>query len=124
MVAFPVAAVRGFCRALLVLNVLYCLLAAAQEGLPGWHMFESVEPIDHELRDRDGQVIDVRAVLPKNANLVDRTELRSIVAWICEHEPARAPFTYREQPRRHEQAPLVVQLEPIGRDGCKIHAPH
>lgn len=114
---------KSICRALLVLNIFYCFLAAAQEGLPGWHMFESVEPIDHELRDKDGQLIDIRTVLPKNANLTDRTELRSVVAWICEHQPERAPFTYRETPRRKERLPFQVQLEPVGRDGCKIHAP-
>jgi len=88
--------VRSLCRALLVMNVLYCLLAAAQEGLPGWHMFESVETIDHELRDRDGAVIDVRAWLPRGAHVVERSELRRIVAFVCAKERARGPFTYQE----------------------------
>ena len=88
---------RSLCRALLVLNVLYCLLAAAQEGLPGWHMFEAVESLEHELRDREGNLVDVREWLPRGANLVDRSELRRIVGFVCERERARGPFTYSER---------------------------
>ena len=87
---------KSLCRALLVLNVLYCILAALQEGIPGWHMFESVERLDHELRDRDGRPLDIRAWLPRGANVVDRGELRRIVKFVCEKERARAPFTYAE----------------------------
>ncbi|MBX3193175.1 MAG: hypothetical protein KF819_39695 [Labilithrix sp.] len=87
---------RSLCRALLVLDVLYCCLAAAQEGLPGWHMFESVEKIDHTLVDRDGRAVDVRAFLPRGANVVDRGELRRVVEHVCSKERARAPFTYEE----------------------------
>lgn len=111
---------KSLCQALLVLNVLYCLLAAAQEGVPGWHMFESVEPLDHELRDRTGGLVDVRASLPRGANLVDRGELRKVVEFICQKEPARAPFTYLEPSRN-----VSVQLHPhVGADGCKVHASH
>jgi hypothetical protein len=106
---------KSVCRALLVLNVLYCLLAAAQEGLPGWHMFESVERLDHTLRDRDGVPIDVRASLPRGAHLVDRGELRAIVTWICEHERARAPFVYEEGSPPTLRATLDAD--------CRIHAP-
>jgi hypothetical protein len=109
--------VKSLCRALLVLNVLYCLLAAAQEGVPGWHMFESVEPLDHELRDRAGERVDVRAALPRGANLVDRGELRKIVAFVCAKEAARGPFTYVEPSKG-----LEVRLDPgAGPDGCKVH---
>ena len=112
---------KSLCRALLVMNVLYCVLAAAQEGIPGWHMFESVEPLDHVLRDRDGRVVDVREWLPRGANLVDRSELRKIVAFVCEKERARAPFTYAEP-----SAKLEVTLggeQGSGPKGCVIHAP-
>jgi hypothetical protein len=104
--------VRSLCRALLVLNVLYCLLAAAQEGLPGWHMFESVETVGHELRDRDGELVDVRAWLPRGANVVDRSELRRIVGFVCAKERARGPFTYREGPS--------AVPETLG-DDCRAH---
>jgi hypothetical protein len=116
---------KALCRALLVMNVLYCLLAAAQEGLPGWHMFESVETIDHELRDRDGNVVDVRAWLPRGANLVDRGELRKVVAFVCEREAARQPFTY-EEPSRGLRVTLGAGAGAsagAGADGCKVHAP-
>lgn len=102
---------RTVCRALLVLDVLYCTLAAAQEGLPGWHMFESVEDLEHELRDRDGHLVDVRSWLPRGANVVDRGELRRIVGFVCTRVPDKAPFTYSER---------GVDLT-IG-DDCKIHA--
>ena len=112
-------AVKALCRALLVLNVLYCLLAAAQEGVPGWHMFESVEPLAHSLTDRTGAPIDVRAYLPRGANLVDRGELRKVAALVCQNEPARGPLTYVE-PR----AGIDVQLDArLGPEGCKVHAP-
>ena len=114
---------RSLCRALLVLNVLYCLLAAAQEGIPGWHMFESVEPLDHELRDRAGQRVDVRAFLPRGANLVDRGELWKVVGFVCAREATRGPFTYVE-PANHPGKRLEVHLDPAaGPDGCKVHAP-
>ena len=108
---------RSLCRALLVLNVLYCLLAAAQEGIPGWHMFESVEPLDHVLRDREGRVLDVREYLPRGANLVDRGELRKVVAFVCERERAWAPFTYAEP-----STGLEVTLSGSGPKGCIVHA--
>ncbi len=109
---------KSLCRALVVLNVLYCVLAAAQPGLPGWHMFESVEALDHELRDRDGQLVDVRTFLPRGANVVDRGELRAIVRFICEKDRTRAPFTYLELSRS-----VQVTLDPIASaDGCRVHA--
>jgi hypothetical protein len=111
---------RSLCRALLVLNVLYCVLAAAQEGLPGWHMFESVETLDHELVDRDGRDVDIRAWLPRGVNLVDRGELRAIVAFVCERELARAPFTYVEPSRGTH---VTLGANATGGEGCKVHAP-
>ena len=84
------------CRALLVLDVLYCVLAAAQEGLPGWHMFESVEKLP-AVTDREGAPLDYRAYLPRDAWLTDRKELEAIVGFICKKEPARAPFHVGEK---------------------------
>ena len=104
---------RSVCWALLVLNLLYCALAVAQEGLPGWHMFESVESLDHELLDKDGQRVDVRDWLPRGANIVDRAELRRIVSFVCTRERQRAPFTYAE--------PSRIVRTTLG-DDCKIHA--
>ena len=36
----------SLCRALLVLDVAYCVLALAEDRLPGWKMFEDVERFD------------------------------------------------------------------------------
>ena len=112
---------KSLCRALLVMNVLYCLLAAFQEGVPGWHMFESVEPLGHELRDRDSRVVDVRDYLPRGANLVDRGELRKIVAFVCERERARAPFHYVEPGTGLD---VTLGAEGSGPKGCIVHAGH
>lgn len=116
---------RSLCRALLVLNVLYCLLAAAQEGLPGWHMFESVEALDHELRDRDGALVDIRSWLPRGANVVDRGELRAIVRFICENDRVHAPYTYVEPSRGVHVTldPAALTKPAASADGCKVHAP-
>jgi hypothetical protein len=108
---------RALARALLVLNVLYCALAVAQDGLPGWHMFESVESLEHEFRDGAGERVDVRAWLPRGANLVSRSELHAIVAFICEKEAARGPFVYVEPPA------TGLRLDPGGPGGCKVHVP-
>ena len=92
---------KSLCRAILVLNVLYCLLAAAQEGLPGWHMFETVDRLD-PVTDRDGRPVDIRAVLPANAWLTQRSELGAIVQWICRRDPSRAPFRYGDRVMRED----------------------
>ncbi|MBS2015680.1 MAG: hypothetical protein JST00_22520 [Deltaproteobacteria bacterium] len=109
---------RSVCRALLALNVLYCLLALAQDGIPGWRMFESVEDVRHDLTDRDGRVVDVHAFLPRGAHVVDRGELRRIVRFVCEHQRDRAPFAYAER-----ATGLTATLTANGPEGCRIHAP-
>ncbi|AKV00734.1 hypothetical protein AKJ09_07397 [Labilithrix luteola] len=96
-----------------MLNVLYCLLAAAENNLPGWHMFEDVQRVDYTLADRDGTAIDVRAYLPRGAHLVDDQELPDIVRFVCEKEPSRAPFTF-ENRRRGTRA----VLDPSA--GCQV----
>lgn len=108
---------RSVCRALLVLNVLYCMLALAQDGIPGWRMFEGVEDVRHELVDGAGASIDVREWLPRGANLVDRSELRQVVSFMCEKNRSRAPFTYRET-----ATGVTATLDGQGPKGCKVHA--
>lgn len=97
-----------------VLNVLYCLLATAQEGLPGWHMFESVERLDVTMHDKDGVAVDLAAVLPRRARIVDRSELYEVARFACQRAPARAPFVLEERDRGRRL--------PLGSD-CKVHAP-
>ena len=110
---------RSLCRALLVLDLLYCTLATLQEGLPGWHMFESVEELDHELLDRDGRAVDIRDWLPRRVNLVDRHELRNIVEFVCQKERQRAPFTYAEPSTGLR---VTLGTEGTGPKACTIHA--
>ncbi len=101
-------------RALLVLNVLYCVLAMTDDRLPGWKMFASVERLDYSLRDRDGRALDVRDYLPRGAYIVDYQELASIATFICEKDRARAPLTFDERGRN-------VHLV-IGPENCRIVA--
>lgn len=61
---------KPMCRAILALNVLYCFLAAAQEGLPGWHMFESVEDVGHDLRDREWSPSSARRSVRRGHSLI------------------------------------------------------
>lgn len=96
-----------------VLNVLYCLLASAQEGLPGWHMFESVERLDVTMRDKDGNAVDLTALLPRRARIVDRAELYEVARFACQRAPARAPFVIEDRDR--------ARTSPLGSD-CKVHA--
>lgn len=109
---------RSICRALLALNILYCTLALAQEGLPGWRMFESVEDVRHDLVDKDRRRLDVHDWLPRGANVVDRGELRRIVTFVCEQERWRAPFVYTER-----ATGFTATLTANGPEGCRIHAP-
>jgi hypothetical protein len=105
---------RSLCRALLALNLLYCALAAAQEGLPGWHMFESVDAVDTRLRDRSGATLDVRTYLPKDAFLTSRSELHEIIRFACERERSRAPFTFEDHGRHVT----------VGPEDCRVPRDH
>jgi len=92
--------VKALCRALLVLDLLYCALALSEDRLPAWRMFDDVDDVRHTLVDRDGAAVDIRAWLPRGANLVDRGELRRVVRFVCRRERARAPFVYDEHATR------------------------
>lgn len=91
---------RSFCRAILALDVLYCLLAATVPGLPGWHMFESVERLEPALTDKDGVTVDLRALLPKGAYVLDAREMEEVARFACARAPERAPFVYEERVAR------------------------
>lgn len=81
------------CRAILVLDVAYAALAVVEPTLPGWHMFESAEPVDLELRDARGARVPLSDYLPRGALLTDRREAERVALFICGRAPERAPFT-------------------------------
>lgn len=83
---------RSLCRALLVLNLAYCSIALFVDELPGWKMFESVEPLDYRLTTEAGKSLDVRGVLPKNARLMDSQQLGRVVTFICQRQAERFWF--------------------------------
>ncbi len=87
---------RSLCRALLALNVLYCVVALGDDKLPGWKMFAAVDRLDYQFRDRDGLAVDVRDYLPRGAYLTDVDDLVRVARFACKKERARAPFTLEE----------------------------
>jgi hypothetical protein len=89
---------RSICRALLFLNLAYLSAALFSDALPGWKMFEAVEHLDYVLKNSKGERVDVHSVLPANANLIDKAQLRRVVAFICEHRPG--PFWFQEGEQR------------------------
>lgn len=89
---------RSLCMALFMLNIAYCVAAVFVEGLPGWKMFQEVQLLDYELRDRAGQAIDVRAYLPRDAYLIDEVQLRRVAQFISQREFARGPLLFRVSP--------------------------
>lgn len=97
-----------------MLDLLYCALAVAEDRLPGWKMFESVEAIDASLVDKDGRDVDLAASLPRGARIVDHGELHEVVRWVCTRHPERAPFTFVDRGRGLRGA--------LG-DDCRVHAP-
>lgn len=101
--------------ALLVLNVLYCVVALAEDALPGWKMFAAVDRLAFELRDRDGRTVDVRDYLPRGAYLTDKGDLVRVARFVCTKERARAPFTLVEPT-------LGVRVE-VGAGDCSVDAP-
>lgn len=89
---------RSLCHALLVLNVGYCTAALFIPDLPGWKMFERVEPLPYQLRDARGQAIDVRDYLPRHAYLIDERQLRRVARFISVKDAQRGPFSFRAHP--------------------------
>jgi hypothetical protein len=70
---------RSACRALLILNLLYCAAALFEDRMPAWKMFESGEPLDPALTRR------AEAYLPDGAYLLSQAELDSVLRWIRGH---------------------------------------
>lgn len=103
------------CRALLVLNVLYCVLAVLEPGLPGWKMFERVDAFAVTLRDRAGQTIALRDYLPRDAYVTDYGEMLEVVAFVCQKEIARAPLVFEERVRGVRRV--------LGPGGCRVDMP-
>ena len=82
---------RSIYRALIALDVLYCVLALFEDRLPGWKMFEEVEP-KGALIDNQGQTIDTAAYLPRGAHVVDVGQAAEIAIFICDRDPSHAPY--------------------------------
>ncbi|MDX2051853.1 MAG: hypothetical protein SFV15_05630 [Polyangiaceae bacterium] len=94
----PSPRLRSLCRALLFLNLAYLSAALFTDALPGWKMFETVEHVEYVLNNSRGEPVDVHSVLPRSANLIDKAQLRRVVAFICEHQPG--PFWFQEAGQR------------------------
>jgi hypothetical protein len=85
---------RALCQSLLLLNLAYCTAALFSDALPGWKMFETVEPLSYRLLDGQGRSIDVRTYLPRYAYLIDQHQLRRVVQFVRTKEAGRGPFRF------------------------------
>lgn len=90
---------RSACLALAVLDVAWCCAALVTPGLPGWKMFATVAPADVTLVDRDGRRVDLLALVPRGAWIVDEQQLARVAVWACRRDPSRAPYVIREPGR-------------------------
>ncbi len=84
-------------RAMLVLNLVYCLVGFLTNTLPVWRMFESLTPMNVSLLDKDGASIDIRAYLPSDAYILNSRQVSEVVTFICENHRDRGPFVLTEK---------------------------
>jgi hypothetical protein len=85
----------GF-RILFALNLAYCTMGVVSGRFPSWRMFERAEPLAEELRDRSGELIDLRAYVPRDAYLTDLDSVLAVATFICAAHPERGPFVMTE----------------------------
>jgi hypothetical protein len=91
---------RSVCRALLVLDIGYCLAAVFLPDLPGWKMFETAERAAYALHAGDGHAVDAYAWVPASARDLDDRDLAQIARWLCVGR--REPLPLRlDTPGRH-----------------------
>ncbi|TBR22398.1 hypothetical protein EPO15_08165 [bacterium] len=86
---------RAVCLALLLLDLLYCVMAVTTVNAPSWDMFAKVEPLDFELTDARGAPVDLRASLPRAFYLVRREMLPALAECACRLRPEPAPWRLR-----------------------------
>ncbi len=86
--------VRSICRALLVLDVGYCALAAVVPGLPGWKMFESSAHVTYSLKAGDGSDVDAYGWVPRAARDLDEPDVIAVARWLCRHHRVATPLTF------------------------------
>jgi hypothetical protein len=104
---------RSICRALLVLDVLYCVLAFFEERLPGWKMFAVVER-PAAVAYEGGAPLDLARYLPRDAHVVDTAQTVEIAAFVCRREHAAIVVRDVERGRTWRIAPAA--------EGCAIDA--
>jgi hypothetical protein len=102
----------SLCRALLVLDVAYCVAAQVTPGLPGWDMFVSVEHPAYTLRAGDGRAIDAYAWVPASARDLDERDLVDVARWLCRGRRETTPLRF-DGPSLHRV---------IDAPGCVDHA--
>jgi hypothetical protein len=83
---------KALCRALLALDVAWCVTALLVPGLPGWKMFDSPQGEPFTIIDGDGRPIDARDWLPRGAAGVDGTDATRIARWLCREHRAKVPL--------------------------------
>jgi hypothetical protein len=56
-------------------------------------MFESAAIVDAVVTDRDGNVVDVRALLPRGAQILEPRLVGQVAEFACRTRPERSPYT-------------------------------
>ena len=61
--------------------------------IPGWQMFKQMDRYTYEIRDADGEPVDLRDFVFERAySIVDLRSVFGISAWVAERYPERAPL--------------------------------
>ena len=48
-----------YCRIFLFLNLVYCCVGLVTKRVPAWRMFDQVDPLQFQLRDSSGALIEI-----------------------------------------------------------------
>ena len=78
-------------RALLVLDVAWCLASVMLPGLPGWKMFSAGAAPSFTVTDASGSAVDLRPFLPSHAVLGDARTVVEVARFACRRERLQAP---------------------------------
>jgi hypothetical protein len=82
----------SLCRALLALDIAWCLAALLLPGLPAWKMFDAPQGEPFAITDGDGHAVDARAWLPRGASGIDANDATRIARWLCREHKAKPPL--------------------------------
>lgn len=83
----------GLFRALLVLDLAWCLASLMLPGLPGWKMFAGGAAPSFSVTDASGTKVDLRPFVPSHATLQDARTVVEVARFACRRDRLLAPAT-------------------------------